>query len=224
MFFLNKQKKSIWQKSVILVMYLAVFVFSGWLMFFDIPSYLQLFKINGNIIRQIILFCCATVYLLRIFIMLTFFLNRKLIWSETITIALLMPSILFILTFIGGNRSHSLHLLDIIGIALFLFGSFLNTYSELKRYLWKKLPGNKEKLYTTGLFAFAIHINYFGDILLFTGWALITSYLPMLLIPSLMALNFVYFIMPSLDYYLECKYKTCFRDYAQQTKRLIPFI
>ena len=69
-----------------------------------------------------------------------------------------------------------------------------------------------------------MHINYFGDIVLFTGLAMTTHSLSMLVIPLIMALNFVFNIIPSLDRYLEKKYKDEFSDYAGRTKKLIPLI
>ena len=52
-----------------------------------------------------------------------------------------------------------------------------------------------------------MHINYFGDILLFSGLALITQSLSLLVIPFIMTLNFIFFLIPSLDKYLEKKYR-----------------
>jgi protein-S-isoprenylcysteine O-methyltransferase Ste14 len=83
---------------------------------------------------------------------------------------------------------------------------------------------NKGRLYTKRLFRYAMHINYFGDIVLFTGFAMITHRFSMLVIPAIMTLNFVFNIIPSLDRYLEKKWGAEFRDYAQKTKKLIPRI
>jgi len=40
----------------------------------------------------------------------------------------------------------------------------------------------------------------------------------------IMAVNFVFIIIPSLDRYLEKKYKDEFRDYSKKTKKFIPLI
>ena len=69
-----------------------------------------------------------------------------------------------------------------------------------------------------------MHINYFGDIVLFTGFAMATHSLGMLAIPLIMTVNFALSIIPSLDRYLEKKYKDEFRDYSRKTKKLIPLI
>jgi len=69
-----------------------------------------------------------------------------------------------------------------------------------------------------------MHINYFGDIVLFTGFAMITNSFSMFIIPLMMTVNFVFNITPLLDKYLEKKYGEEFRDYRKKTKKLIPLI
>ena len=51
-----------------------------------------------------------------------------------------------------------------------------------------------------------------------------THSVSLLVIPLIMAMNFVFNIIPSLDRYLEKKYKDEFRDYSKKTKKLIPLI
>jgi len=46
----------------------------------------------------------------------------------------------------------------------------------------------------------------------------------MLVIPLIMAVNFVLNIIPSLDRYLEKKYTDEFREYSNKTKKFIPLI
>ena len=73
----------------------------------------------------------------------------------------------------GGANPEPINLVTILGLALFVLGSYLNTASEYMRHVWKRRPENAGKLYTGGLFRYARHINYFGDDLLGTGFALV---------------------------------------------------
>ena len=107
---------------------------------------------------------------------------------------------------------------------LYLSGSYINTQSEYYRHVWKLKEENKGRLYTEGLFSLSMHINYFGDIVLFIGFAMVAHSFSLLVVPMIMAINFVFHIIPSLDRYLEKKYKDEFRDYARKTKKLIPLI
>ena len=96
--------------------------------------------------------------------------------------------------------------------------------AEYRRHVWKLKEENKGRLYTDGLFRYSVHINYFGDVVLFTGFAMITHSLSMLVIPLIMTVNFVFNIIPLLDKYLEKKYGDAFREYLQKTKKLVPWI
>ena len=135
-----------------------------------------------------------------------------------------MTFVLYAFASVGGNNKQVVGAVEITGILFYLSGSYINTHSEYCRHVWKLKEKNKGQLYTQGLFSLAMHINYFGDIVLFTGLAMITNSLSMFVIPLVMALNFVFFIIPFLDRYLEKKYKDEFKDYSKKTKKLIPMI
>ena len=125
---------------------------------------------------------------------------------------------------LGGWQSSPLKVLDILGVLLFIIGSYVNTYSEIQRKRFKDDPNNKGKLYTQGLFQFARHINYFGDVCWVTGWAMITHNLWSGTIPIMLTLGFILFFIPELSSYLEKKYGTDYQNWSKDTKKLIPFI
>jgi protein-S-isoprenylcysteine O-methyltransferase Ste14 len=200
---------------------------AGYLMFVDennLISWLKPYAINGSHTRQLILMFFLVVYDLRLIVTVFVFLKRKMEWSEMLLVSGLVSFALFSFAKVGGNSHHSIGISDYLIIILYLFGSWLNTYSEYTRYVWKKDEANKGRLYTEGLFKYSMHINYFGDIILFTGFALITKSFSLLVIPLIMALNFIFFIIPRLDNYLEKKYGDQFKDYAARTKKLIPWV
>jgi protein-S-isoprenylcysteine O-methyltransferase Ste14 len=135
-----------------------------------------------------------------------------------------MSFVLYAFANMGGNNKQVVGIVEVFGILFYLSGSYINTHSEYYRHVWKLQEKNRGRLYTERLFRYAMHINYFGDIVLFTGFGMITHRISMLVIPSIMTLNFIFIIIPSLDRYLEKKYGAEFRDYAQRTKKLIPWI
>lgn len=69
-----------------------------------------------------------------------------------------------------------------------------------------------------------MHINYFGDSVLFTGFALVTGSLWALLLPMVMTLGFLFRAIPSLDTYLAERYGEAFCEYAHSTKKFIPYL
>jgi steroid 5-alpha reductase family enzyme len=114
--------------------------------------------------------------------------------------------------------------LDLLALFLLLSGSYLNSNSESQRKWWKKDPSNKGRCYTQGLFKYAMHINYFGDTMLFTGWCLFTYTICTLGLPILMAGLFICMHIPGLDAYLSERYGTEFKAYAEKTKKFVPFV
>ncbi len=174
--------------------------------------------------RRVVVLSSLAIYFVRLLVTQFVFLKRKMTWVETIIISILMVAAVYAYMRVGGSNDQPLGWVEAVGIILYLFGSFLNTRSEHTRHVWKKISANKGQLYTEGLFRYSMHINYFGDLVLFTGLAMICGSISLLVIPLLMTVNFVFFIIPQLDKYLAEKYGDQFVEYAKRTRKLIPKI
>ena len=188
----------------------------------NLVPFLEPYAINGNFARQVILMVFCWFYVFRLLVTNFVFLKRKMAWSEMLLVSGLMSLVLFALARAGGSSYQPIGTLDYFSILLYFSGSWLNTRSEFTRHIWKKQERNKGKLYTEGLFKHSTHINYFGDVVLFTGFALMTWRFSLLVIPLIMTLNFVFVIIPRLDKHLAAKYDDEFREYAAKTRKLIP--
>ena len=207
-------------------------LFSAWLVFFNGWHQIgTLFHKNWTFAdptRAKILFLAIVIYFLRHLITLFVLLKRKIVWSEALGLLAYFAFFEIGILLIGAgafrNQIIPLNWLDLVAGMLLLVGSFFNSFSELQRYWWKKDPAHKGKLYTEGLFQYAMHINYFGDVVLFTGWVLLTHNMWTLLLPLSIALQFIFFHIPGLDSYLADHYGDAFQDYAKKTKKLFPFI
>jgi len=227
MIFINTHDRSFWNKLVFTGCVLISTFASLWLMFADgifSITWFNQYKLEGDLLRRILIAFCLIFYFVRLQITVWIFQKRKWTWLETVTITVLMSFVLYAFAKAGGNNKQLVDSVEVIGILLFLSGSYINTQSEYSRHVWKLKTENKGRLYTKGLFSLSMHINYFGDIVLFTGIAMVTHSLGMLIIPLIMALNFVFNIIPALDRYLENKYKEEFTDYSKRTKKFIPLI
>ena len=225
--FKDENEFSLFPKCFFLAAIIFVTLLAGHLMFNDtkeLSSILKPYAINGDFSRQIVLISCLVFYILRLFITVFIFLKRKMEWIEMLVVSGLMSFVLFSLAKVGANSNQPIGILDCFSMFLYLLGSWLNTYSEYTRYVWKKQEKNKGHLYTEGLFKYSMHINYLGDIFLFIGFALITFRFSMLFIPLFMAVNFIFIIIPRLDKYLAVKYGDEFEEYAGRTKKFIPGI
>jgi len=227
MIFIDNYDSSFWNKSLFSGCIFITLFASLWLMFAEYATsitWMKEYQLAGGLLRRILIASCLIIYFVRLQVTVWIFQKRKWTWLETITITILMSFVLYAFARVGGNNKHVVGTLEVIGILLYLSGSYINTHSEYYRHVWKLREKNRGRLYTEGLFSLSMHINYFGDIVLFTGLAMVTHSLSMLVIPFIMAVNFVFNIIPSLDKYLEKKYKDEFRDYSKKTKKFIPLI
>jgi steroid 5-alpha reductase family enzyme len=175
-------------------------------------------------LAKALVLACAIFYFLRLCFGAFYLVTRKLGWGETLGVGLYIVLIHVIFASFRATNSDQPAYLTLAGSALYIFGSYLNTGAELARHLWKHNPENAGHLYTGGLFRYSRHINYFGDELLFSGYALISGSRWALLIPALMAVGFIFFNIPMLDRYLHTKYGHSFDAYALHTKKFIPFL
>ncbi|MEJ9269652.1 DUF1295 domain-containing protein, partial [Bacillus thuringiensis] len=160
------------------------------------------------------LFIALIITALRLTAMMFIWLPRGISWQEAI-----MNSIAFGIYYLGfpilmitSNQDPNLILLT-IGWILFLGGSMLNTVSELLRKSFKDNSVNQGKLYTGGLFKYAIHINYLGDCLWVLGLAFISSNIYSLFISLGLFFVFIFEYIPKSDAYLQIKYGEQFTVY-----------
>ena len=227
MIFRNEHERSYWPKVFIVLALFGSICICGYLMFFEeseMSPLLKGYKIDGNFVRNILIISCICIYFLRLLITLFVFFQRKMYWIEAIVIANIMPWILPYIAYTSGRFSQPIGVIEVFGILLFFIGSYLNSVSEYLRYSWKQKAENVGHIYTGGLFKYARNINYFGDIVLFTGLAAIAHQVELLIIPASMGLIFILILIPLKENHLKQKYGKAFEEYAAHTKKLIPLI
>lgn len=178
--------------------------------------------------RAQVMFAAVVLYWLRHGITLFYLLQRKVDWGEvwglSVFLILLEPGFCMLAAGITRTSPAAVGTVFWIAVGCVLLGSYLNTASEVQRKWWKADPANKGKCYTEGLFRYSMHINFFGDSVSFTGWALITGVLWSLAVPLFMTVAFIFYHIPALDRYLEGRYGDLFREYAKRTKKFMPFV
>ncbi len=165
-----------------------------------------------------------TIYFLRVLATEFVFLKRGVSWSEVFTIAPWACFIYALLCLTGGTNRSPLAATAAVGALLFVFGSWMNSWAEYQRHVWKQRPENRGKLYTLGLFRYTRHPNYFGDLLSFSGICLLSGRWVAAVIPALMLMGFVFVNVPVLDAHLREHFGPAFDDYTRKTRKLIPFV
>lgn len=214
-------KKSTAQGAALSLGHLAVCAVVVWLLF---GGGLESFGLEpGSFTRRALLAICSAIYFLRMLCTTHVMMSRSMEWSE---VAVVLPWLWIIhLTYalLGGVQRDAPGPVAWLGLGAYVVGSYLNTASETQRMLWKGRPENRGRLYTGGLFRYSMHVNYFGDTVLFTGFAMLTGSWWSLLIPLAMTLGFWRQHIPQLDAYLRERYGSEFEDYASTTSRFVPF-
>ncbi len=178
--------------------------------------------------RAQILVLVAALYFARHLITLFILLKRNVAWSEVLGLSAFMAVFEIGFTLLGGGAVSGFSIpfgaVDGLAVVLILLGSWLNTWSELQRWTWKKIPASKGRAYTLGLFSHSMHINYFGDTVMFSGWALLTHSVVAFVVPVLMTVGFVFYHIPALDAYLLERYGAEFKAYSDKTAKFIPYL
>jgi protein-S-isoprenylcysteine O-methyltransferase Ste14 len=224
----GQKGKSIPQKVVIHLFELLLLWLSYWILFQSggawVKDHLNIGNAAVNINRRIIIFTLNVIIFLRLAYMMIFLLKRKIAWEESVSVPLA-----FALYFIGFPLfvlpiSQPIDGLDYFAFSIFIIGCVLNSGGEILRNNWKNKPENKGEIYTGGLFKYSRHINYFGDILWVSAYALITKNIWSVTIPIFLFSFFAFYNAPKLDKYLKEKYGKEYDDYSKKTKMLIPFI
>ena len=181
----------------------------------------------------------GVIYMIRLNFMTRWLLNRELSIEElTIVILVWIPGILASFSLLAQqskedsagvvSSSYSMMMQQhIVAIILYSTGSFVNTYSELQRKKWKERhPENKKgRCYMEGLFSLSRNINYFGDTVLFAGWAVATGSLWNIWVPIMMGLSFYFYHIPDKEKYLEKRYAKEWPIYKAKTPwSFVPFV
>lgn len=224
----SQKSPALAQKLIITLIELMLIALSAWIMFGGgekiVAALLGYQPAVEPPTRRWIVLAFNIIVLLRMAFMMFYLMKRSIPWSEAFTVPFA-----FALYFVGYAvlvlpSQSALGTLDWFAIALFVLGSCLNTGSELGRHFFKLDAANTGKLYTKGLFAYAMHINFFGDILWVTAYALVTQNPWSIPIPIFISLFFAFGNVPMLDKHLAEHYGAPFTDYAARTKKLFPFI
>jgi len=218
--FQGEKSPSIGPKVAITSWYLLCGTGAVWLTFSS-PTELNRSGSHG---RQVALIACVAIYVARAAHTLFVFVKRKIPWWEAAWGGGMIGGVLFSFLLGGLTAPQPIEPIDLIGILLYIAGSYIGTASERSRHIWKARPENQGRLYTEGLFSYSRHINYFGDLLLFGGCAMLTRQLWTGIVPLAMALNFALVIIPAHDAYLAARYGSEFDHYARRTSKLVPLL
>ena len=103
--------------------------------------------------------------------------------------------LLCVLTALSSYSGVIMNSLFFIGLIVFILGLSIEIIADYQKTVFRRNIENKDKFITTGLWSLSRHPNYFGEILLWTGVAVMS-------ISSLQGLQFITLISPIFVYIL----------------------
>ena len=177
--------------------------------------------------RQVIYLCLHISYCLWWLIEQWFYPQRaKVLFTEPVGVAGFISSLIVIgflysfpgyLAFINPNP---ISLITVaIAIPLFYFGSLINAVADVQKLTAKQYD---EGLVTDNIWRFSRNINYFGDLLRYLSFSIVSGSPWGYLVPGLVFVIYLQRILKKEQTMSE-KYPN-YQDYQNNTPRLIPFI
>lgn len=180
--------------------------------------------LHADPLRGGLVVAASAVYFVRILGTTFVMVKREVTFTEAIGVGAWILAIHLTMAVFAGLTAEPVGWVAWVGVVLYVAGSIVNTGSEWLRKRWKDDPAHAGRLYTGGFFRYSVHVNYFGDTVLFTGFALITGSAWPLVIPGLMVCLFVFVNIPMLDKHLHEHYGEAFDAYASRTAKFVPFL
>ncbi|MFH1373395.1 MAG: hypothetical protein ABII79_06355 [bacterium] len=141
MIFKNEHIASLGPKFFFMVVVSLTVLVSGVLMFADVSklsSWFGTYELRGDFLRRVVLLSCLIIYLLRLLITTFVFLKRRLTWPETTITSFLISLAIYMYARVGGGNELAIGAIEIIGIVMYVFGSWFNTRSEYTRHMFKQ--------------------------------------------------------------------------------------
>ncbi len=134
---------------------------------------------------------------------------------------------------ITSAHKQSFDIFAIIGLIIWLIGFSFEAIADYQKSVWRKDPKNKGKFINVGLWSKSRHPNYFGEITLWTGMAIIAlpnlqSWQYLTLVSPIFVATLIIKIsgLPMLESYADKKWgkQKDYQQYKKNTPILIPKI
>lgn len=78
------------------------------------------------------------------------------------------------LILISNNKDESIHLLEIVGLLLWIFGFIIENIADLQLSKFKRNKENKKNVMKSGLWKYSRHPNYFFEFILWISYSIMT--------------------------------------------------
>lgn len=222
-FRLHKESGITWRRVMAIVLQIVPSLpLAGWILLSSDPSPFDLPE--GNVLRRRLVFSWFLVVLLAYEGKLAYIERQFMFMELFFVLPFLFPAMIVCISVYARMNEAPIGSLDYLAGVLVLSGTFLNTWPEIQRMRWKKQAGHQGRLYTQGWFSYVRNVNYLGDCLWATGWAMASSFEYMLWVPLVIVAVFVFMYIPEKESYLAKRYANEWLAYEARTVKLFPFV
>lgn len=121
-----------------------------------------------------------------------------------------------------ARRAGPLGWLDGLGLGVYVVGTAIHFGADLQKKRFKARPASRGQILDTGLWALSRHPNYFGDLLLYVGWAVWAGSAWAWVCPALNLLQYVFDAIPKSERWAAERYGEAWSAYAARTSRFLP--
>lgn len=157
--------------------------------------------------------------------------GNKAAWIAFYKVFLLQGMLMLIISlpiiFVYNSQQTNISLINIIGVAIFIFGFLFESVADYQLTKFKKKEENKGRIITSGLWKYTRHPNYFGEAVLWWGIFLFSIELSASIVGiiSPLLLNYLLIKISGVPL-LEKKYsgRADWEDYKKRTPAFMPLI
>jgi len=122
-----------------------------------------------------------------------------------------------------AHRTGPFDLLDASGLLVYAAGTVVHFLADLQKKRFKDHPENRGRLLDSGLWRYSRHPNYFGDLVVYVGWAVMCGSPWGWLCPAANLLQYTFDAIPKNEAWAAEHYGQDWADHTARTSRLIPW-
>ncbi len=166
---------------------------SMWSLFFAITCYVTLLFTDTFATRSLVITVAVTLWALRLSLFLTWRNwgkedyryetikqnNAPHFWFKSLYIVFgfqaLLAWIISYPLYIAIHSVAALNWMDLVGLVLFIVGFYWEVLADVQLMRFKQQPDHQGKVLKTGLWRYSRHPNYFGECLIWWGFAFIAA-------------------------------------------------
>ncbi len=124
--------------------------------------------------------------------------------------------------YFAARRVGPLSWVDVLGVATYLVGLVVHFVADLRKKRFKERAENTGRILDTGLWAWSRHPNYFGDVVIYVGWAVFAANPWAWLSPATNMLQYAFDAIPKSEAWAQRRYGDAWTVYCKRTSIFLP--